>query len=49
MKMVEFANNIDPDEVPHNEPSHLDLHCLSILLAFYNMLSPYDIAWAKLF
>ena len=23
-----FVNNIDPDELAHNEPSHLDLHCL---------------------
>ena len=25
---AEFANNIDFDEVAHNEPPHLDLHCL---------------------
>ena len=25
---VEFANSVDPDEVAHYEPSHLDLHCL---------------------
>ena len=24
-----FANNIDPDERAHNEPSHLDLRCLT--------------------
>ena len=23
-----MANNIDPDEMAHYEPSHLDLHCL---------------------
>ena len=23
-----FANSVDPDETAHNEPSHLDLHCL---------------------
>ena len=22
------ANSVDPDEVAHNEPPHLDLHCL---------------------
>ena len=22
------ANNVDPDETAHYEPSHLDLHCL---------------------
>ena len=26
--VAEFANNIDLDEVAHNEPPHLDLHCL---------------------
>ena len=25
---VEFANSVDPDEVAHNEPPHLNLHCL---------------------
>ena len=24
-----FGNNVDPDEVAHNEPPHLDLQCLS--------------------
>ena len=24
---AEFANSVDPDEVAHNEPPHLDLHC----------------------
>ena len=28
MKIAEFANIIDLDEVVHNEPLHLDLHCL---------------------
>ena len=23
-----MANSVDPDEMAHNEPSHLDLHCL---------------------
>ena len=27
-KMDELANSVDPDEVAHNEPPHLDLHCL---------------------
>ena len=26
--MAEFANNVDLDGVAHNEPHHLDLHCL---------------------
>ena len=28
MKIAEFANSVDLDEVVHNEPPHLDLHCL---------------------
>ena len=23
-----FENSVDPDEMAHNEPSHLDLRCL---------------------
>ena len=34
--MAEFANSVDLDEVAHNEPPHLDLHCLH---------SQYNIAW----
>ena len=37
MKISEFANSIDLDEVAHNEPPHLDLHCLN----------SHDIAWTK--
>ena len=29
MKIAEFANSIDLNEVAHNEPPHLDIHCLS--------------------
>ena len=28
MKIAEFANSADLDEVVHNEPPHLDLDCL---------------------
>ena len=28
MKTAEVANNVDLDEVAHNEPPHVDLHCL---------------------
>ena len=28
IRVAEFANSIDLDEVVHNEPPHLDLHCL---------------------
>ena len=27
-KTAEFANTVNPDEVAHNEPPHLYLHCL---------------------
>ena len=27
-KTATFANNVDPDEMAHDEPSHQDLHCL---------------------
>ena len=27
-KIAEFANSVDLDEMAHNEPPHLDLHCL---------------------
>ena len=26
--IAKFANSIDPDEAAHDEPHHLDLHCL---------------------
>ena len=26
-KIANFANRVDLDEVAHNEPSHLELHC----------------------
>ena len=30
-----MANNVDPDEVAHQELPHLDLHCLQIQLVSY--------------
>ena len=36
-KIVQFANSIDPDEVAHNEPSHLGLHYLLYSLRALNM------------
>ena len=27
-KIVKLASTVDPDELAHNEPPHLDLHCL---------------------
>ena len=42
MKIVEFANSVDPDEVAHNEPPHLDLYCFPSILTILSM-----IAWVK--
>ena len=33
MKIVEFANNIDPDEATHYEMSHLDIGHWCMLFA----------------
>ena len=40
-KLAEFANNVDLDGVAHNEPPHLDLHCLimSHLIKIYIVCS----------
>ena len=35
--LFELANNVDPDEVAHDEPPHLDLHCVpSLVFEFYD-------------
>ena len=31
---AEFTNNIGSDQVAYNEPFHLDLHCLPLVLEF---------------
>ena len=38
---AEFANSVDLDEVTHNEPPHLDLHCLPFSLnsQYYSIYS----------
>ena len=36
--IAEFANTVDPDEMAHNEPSHLDLQCLPSSLRFFNII-----------
>ena len=36
MKIVEFANSLDPDGVTLNEPSDLDLHVLSLPASIWN-------------
>ena len=33
-KIVTFANSADPDEVAHNEPPHLELHCFPLVFEF---------------
>ena len=38
MKIAEFANSIDLDEVAHKEPSHQDLHCLPSSLWILQMI-----------
>ena len=38
MQIAEFTNSIDLDEVAHNEPPHLDLHCLPASLRIHNMI-----------
>ena len=32
------ANSVDPDEVAHDEPPHLDLHCFQIQLHVFSFL-----------
>ena len=32
MKIAEFSNSVDFGEVAHNEPLHLDVHCLPFSL-----------------
>ena len=46
MKIVEFANRVDLNEVTHNEPPHLDLHCLhSGLLSSQNDITLINITF----
>ena len=33
---VDPGASVDPDEVAHNEPPHLDLHCLHIQLHVFS-------------
>ena len=42
MKIFEFTNGVD--EAAHNEPPHVDLHCLSFSLVYYicNIIYLYD-------
>ena len=41
------ANNVDPDETAHYEPSNLDLQCLQIQLLFCSTLK--GLTFGKLF
>ena len=38
LKIDKFANKVTPEEVAHNEPSHIDLHCLPSSLPIMNMI-----------
>ena len=38
MKIVEFSNSVDPDEMAHNMPPHLDLQCLPSVLLTLDMV-----------
>ena len=38
MKTAEFANSVDLDELAHNEPHLVELHCLSSSLLILNMI-----------
>ena len=38
LKIVEFANSLDPDEAAPNELPHLDLHCLPTHLRILNVI-----------
>ena len=33
--IARMANSVDPDETAHDEPSHLDIHCLQMIV-FYS-------------
>ena len=39
IKTNTYVNNVDPDETAHNEPSHLDLHCLLFSFRFITDIS----------
>ena len=37
-KIAEFEYSVDLNEVAHNEPPHVDLHCLLSSLSILNMI-----------
>ena len=37
-KIAEIANSVDLDDLAHDEPPHLDLHCLPSGLWILNMI-----------
>ena len=46
MKIAEFANSVDLDEVAHHESPHLDLRCLPSSLWILNMIQlGLNISW----
>ena len=46
--LAEFANTVDPDEMAHNEPSHLDLQCLPCCLWILNIIQ-FELIFFSLF
>ena len=36
-KLINLANSENPEETVHNEPSHLDFHCLQMFVQIYLM------------
>ena len=43
------ANSVDPDEVAHHEPAHLDLHCLQIQYFHFLCFNCYANAYMLVF
>ena len=37
-RIAELANSVDPEEVAHNEPPHLDLHSLPSGFLIFNLI-----------
>ena len=40
IRIVDLANSVDPNEVAHTEPPHLDLHCLPSCILFLYLVHP---------
>ena len=49
MKIVIYADRVDPIEVAHHEPPHLDLYCLCLPSSLKSLNIKYDIVRMKHF